>query len=70
MATLHTRVAKHGRSTVLVVPPAEAKKARLRAGQKLPVMPITEKEEPWLGSWKKLGIGKKDWTAAEKGMWD
>lgn len=70
MTTLHTRVAKHGRSTVLVVPPSEARKARLRPGQQLPVTPVTEPEKPWLGSWKKFGITKKEWAEAERGMWD
>lgn len=70
MTTLHTRVAKHGRSTVLIVPPAEARKARLRPGQRLPVQPVKEKDEPWLGSFRKYGITNKEWADLERGMRD
>lgn len=69
MTTLHTRVAKHGRSTVLIVPPAEAKKARLRPGQRLPVRPVQERDEPWAGSFKKYGVSRREWKALERGMW-
>ncbi len=70
MTTLHTRVAKHGRSTVLIVPPNEAKKARLRPGQLVTVQPVKEADEPWAGSLTRLGMTSKKWDSLGKGMWD
>lgn len=64
------RVARHGRSIVLVVPPSEARRARLRPGQRVRARVVPEPEEPWLGSWKKYRTTPKQWADLEKGMWD
>ena len=70
MVQILVRVARHGRSTVLVVPPEEARRAGLRPGQRLIVEAVDEPDEPWFGSWKKYGITNAEWKRLEKGMWE
>ncbi len=70
MTTLHTRVARHGRSTVLIVPPAEARKAGLRPGQTIDVEPVEKQEQPWAGSLTRLGVTRRQMELAERGMWE
>lgn len=56
-------------SWVLIVPRAEARKARLRPGQEIVVEPVG-KDEPWAGSHKKYGMTRQDWNELDKGLWD